>query len=175
MRLVLAVLAALLAVSFGAHAQNAQRLPAGVACGNASPPAGISPVYMDAGGNLCSAATTTPSSAATVGITPNVSAALENSHVFKATPGNLYSVYASNLTGGASGFLQVFNATAAPADGAVTPLVCVPFSGGVAQAAYINLPPAVFSTGIVAVVSSATTCFTKTTGVLTAFLSGMVQ
>ncbi len=175
MRLVLVLLALLLAVSFGAHAQNAQRLPAGVACGSAAPPAGLSPIYMDATGVLCSTAIVGPSSAAAAGITPVVSTALEASHVLKATPGNLYSVYASNLTGGATGFLLVLNATSAPGDGAVTPLVCVPFSGGVAQAAYINMPPAVFSTGIVAVVTSATTCFTKTTGVLTAFLSGSVQ
>lgn len=62
-----------------------------------------------------------------------------------------------------------------PADGAVTPVVCVPFSGGVAQANYDALKPATFSTGITAVVSTATTCFTKTTGFATAFLSGLVQ
>jgi len=175
MRLVIVVLALLLAVSFGSHAQNAQRLPPGVACGSASPPAGTSPVWMDATGNLCTAATTTPGGSATAGITPVVSAALEASHVLKATGGNLYSVYASNLTGAGAGFLLVLNATSKPADGASTPIVCVPFSGGVAQAAYINIPPAVFSTGITAVVSTATTCFTQTSSVATAFISGMVQ
>jgi len=106
---------------------------------------------------------------------PVVSASLEASHVLKATGGTLYSAYASNLTGGSSGNLLILNATSAPADGAVSPLVCVPFSGGVASANYANVPPASFSTGIVAVVSSATSCFTKTTGVLTAFISGIVQ
>lgn len=113
-----------------------------------------------------------PGSAA---ITPVVSASLEASHVLKASAGNVYSVYASNLTGGAAGFLVLINATSAPVDGAITPLACAPFSGGVAQINYAGLPPAVFSTGITAVVTSATTCFTKTTGVLTAYLSGMVK
>ena len=43
------------------------------------------------------------------------------------------------------------------------------------MAFYSPGPPAVFSTGIVAVISSAASCFTKTTGVLTGFISGMTQ
>lgn len=162
----------LLVLAHGAvYAQGYQRV---LTCGSASPPNGTSPGYMDANGNIC-VGTPSPSSGSGTGITPTVSGSLEASHVLKASGGNLYSVYASNLTGGTSGFLLVLNATSAPGDGAVTPLVCVPFSGGVAQAAYINIPPAVFSTGITAVVSSAATCFTKTTGVLTAFISGLVK
>jgi len=107
---------------------------------------------------------------------PVVSAALEATHVLKATGGTLYSAYASNLTGGTAGNLLILNATSAPADGAVTPVVCVPFnSSGVASANYANVPPASFASGIVAVVSSASSCFTKTTGVETAFISGIVQ
>jgi hypothetical protein len=108
-------------------------------------------------------------------LTPVVSGALEASHVLKASAGTLYSVYASNLTGGTAGFLEVFAAASAPADGAVTPELCVPFSGGLASASYSGIPPAAFAAGITAVVSSSTTCFTKTTGVLTAFISGIVQ
>lgn len=107
--------------------------------------------------------------------TPVVSTSLEASHVLKNAPGLLYSVYASNLTGGTSGNLQVFNATSAPVDGAVTPVICVPFSGGAAQAVYGGVPAATFSTGITAVISSAASCFTKTTGTLTGFISGVVQ
>jgi hypothetical protein len=108
-------------------------------------------------------------------ITPVVSAAAESSHVLKASAGNFYSAYATNLTTTA-GFLLIFNATSAPADGAVTPLACVPLpaSGN----GSINNKPGpyqVYSTGITAVVSSAATCFTKTTGVITAFISGDVQ
>lgn len=139
------------------------------------------PVTQDTTGTLCVQSTggtvvVVPSSSASAGIAPTVSGALEASHVFKAGAGNLYSAYASNLTGGASGYLMVFDATSAPGDGAVTPKVCVPFNSlGIASASYQGLPPADFLTGITAVVSSATTCFTKTTGVLTAFISGLVK
>ncbi len=109
------------------------------------------------------------------GITSVVSASLESSHVLKASAGNMYSVYVSNLTGGTSGLLEIFNATSAPTDGAVTPLDCAPFSGGVAQIYNGNMPPSAYSTGIVAVISSSTTCFTKTTGVLTGFINGKVK
>lgn len=116
-----------------------------------------------------------PSSSSAIGITPVVSAAAEASHVLKAGAGNAYSIYATNLTATA-GFLQVFNATSAPVDGAVTPIACAPLSGnGIASVQYAPGPPGVFSTGITAVVSSAATCFTKTTGVITAYISGSVQ
>jgi len=93
----------------------------------------------------------------------------------KASAGNAYSVYATNLTA-TSGFLLLFNATSAPVDGAVTPVACAPLSAnGVASINYAPSPPGVFSTGITAVVSSAATCFTKTTGVITAFISGSVK
>lgn len=108
-------------------------------------------------------------------ITPVVSAAGENAHVLKASAGNLFSVYATNLTA-TSGFLVVLNSTTAPADGAITPLACAPLpASGVASLSYNPGPPAAYSTGITAVVTSATTCFTKTTGTITAFISGSVQ
>lgn len=109
-------------------------------------------------------------------ITPVVSAGLEASHVLKNAAGSLYSVYASALTGGVTGYLLIFNATSAPADGAVTPIIAVPFTAtGVASANFQGIPPAAFSTGITAVISSGTTPFTKTTGTLTGFISGLVQ
>ncbi len=112
---------------------------------------------------------------ATSGVTPTVSTAAENSHILKAGAGVVYSVYATNLTT-TDGYLQVFNAVSAPADGAVTPLACAPLSGGgVASIHYAPGPPGIYGTGITAVVSSAATCFTKTTGTITAFISGMVQ
>ncbi len=112
---------------------------------------------------------------AMTGLTPVVSGSAESSHVLKNAAGSLWSVYASNLTGTA-GFLQVFNATSAPTDGAVTPLECVPLpANGVASLNFNSGPPGTYSTGITAVVSSASTCFTKTTGVITAFIRGSVQ
>ncbi len=120
-------------------------------------------------------ATPAPSASSAIGITPIVSTAAENGHVLKATPGNVYAVYATNLTATA-GFLMLFNATSAPADGAVTPLACVSLPpNNPASINYAPGPPGVFSVGITAVVSSATTCFTKTTGTITAFISGLVK
>jgi hypothetical protein len=106
---------------------------------------------------------------------PVVSAALEASHVLKGAPGLLYGVYVSNLTGGATGKLLVLNATSAPVDGAVAPLVCVELPSGGVSVDYGNTPAASFSTGITAVISSASSCLVKTTGVLTGFISGLVQ
>ncbi len=119
--------------------------------------------------------TPAPSSSSAVGITPVVSASGEATHVLKASAGNAYAAYASKLTS-TQAFFMLINATSAPADGAVTPLACVPLApNGVASINYSPGPPGVFSTGITAVVSSASTCFTKTTGVVTAFISGSVQ
>jgi hypothetical protein len=112
---------------------------------------------------------------AAAGITPTVSTSAESSHVLKASGGNVYGVYATNLTATA-GFLLLFNAATVPADGAVTPAGCVPL----AASSYISInynpgPPGYFNTGIVAVLSSGATCFTKTTGTITGFISGSVQ
>lgn len=120
--------------------------------------------------------TIVPSSATAIGITPVTSAAAESSHVLKAGPGNVYSVYAANLNATTGGWLVLLNATAAPADGAIVPLACALLSAnGMASIQYSPGPPGVFSTGITAVVTSGATCFTKTTGTLTAFISGSVQ
>ncbi len=116
-----------------------------------------------------------PSAAAGVGISAVVSASAEATHVLKVGAGNLYGAYATNLTATA-GFLAILNSTTAPGDGAITPLACIPLPGN--SSAYISRgagPPQVYSTGITAVVTSAATCFTKTTGVITAFISGDVQ
>jgi hypothetical protein len=116
-----------------------------------------------------------PNSSANAAIVPVVSTAAENSHILKTTAGNLYSVYATNLTATA-GFLVLLNASGPPADGAITPLECVPLpANGTASLNYNPGPVARFSTGIVAVATSATSCFTKTTGTITAFFKGAVQ
>lgn len=113
-----------------------------------------------------------PSSSANNATTGAQTGAAANSLVLKASAGNLFSVYATNLTATA-GFLVVLNATTAPADGAITPLECVPLpANGNASISYNPGPAKRFSTGITAVVTSAATCFTKTTGTLTAFIKG---
>lgn len=126
-------------------------------------------------GSVASSIVVVPSSDSTSGITPVVSAAAENNHVLKATPGNLYSVYAVNLTS-TPGYLVVLNTTASPGDGAITPLDCAPLpASGSASINFGAGPPNVYSTGITAVITSAATCFTKTTGVITGFISGRVK
>ncbi len=109
------------------------------------------------------------------GLTPVVSGSAEATHVLKASAGALWSVYATNLTA-TGGFLAVLNATSAPVDGAITPLECVPLpANGAASINYNSGPPATYSTGITAVITSAATCFTKTTGVITGYIKGAVQ
>ena len=132
-------------------------------------------ITVGSGGGGSSTVTIVPSTASSSGITPIVSTSAESSHVFKAGAGNAYSAYATNLTSTA-GFFVLLNSTTAPGDGAITPLACAALApNGSASINYAPGPPGVFSTGITAVVTSAVTCFTKTTGVITAFISGSVQ
>ena len=111
----------------------------------------------------------TPQSGAGVSITPVVSASAESNHVLKASAGNLYRV---RVTATVGGYLMLFNATSAPADGAVTPQSCTNVPAN--QTVEIDhLIPDRFTTGITAVYSS-TGCFTKTASA-TALIEGSVQ
>ena len=113
-----------------------------------------------------------PSSSAAVAITPVSSTTAESSHILKGSAGNLYSVYVT--TGATLGYLMAFNATSAPADGAVTPVDCIPVAANsTASLASNGAPPTAFSIGITVVFSS-TGCFTKTASA-TAFFRGAVQ
>ena len=105
------------------------------------------------------------------GIVPVLSAAAEASHLIKAAPGNLYSLYVT--TGATAGYLMTFNANAAPADGAVTPVECVVAPANTTVSISFNGPPDIYSIGIVAVFS-ATGCFTKTASP-TAFFKARAQ
>jgi len=100
------------------------------------------------------------------------STALEASHVLKASAGSLSTL--SVTTSSAAGYLLLFNATTAPADGAVTPAACF---GSIPAGVTFSLawPSASlsFSTGITAVFST-TGCLTKTSSA-TAYFSGQVQ
>lgn len=112
-------------------------------------------------------------------LTPIPSTAAESSHILKAAPGRLYSLVATNTTA-TTGFVVVLNATAVPADGAITPVFCIQLAPNTATtgSAFLFLSgdrPAAFNQGIVVVLTSATTCFTKTTGVITGHISGMVD
>lgn len=112
---------------------------------------------------------------AVAGLTPVASVAAESSHVLKVGAGNLWSIRATNMTA-TGGFLAVLNATSAPSDGAILPLDCVPLpANGVAIINYNSGPPAAYSSGIVALVTSSNSCFVNTTGVLVAFIRAAVQ
>lgn len=108
-----------------------------------------------------------------VAATPIVSTSLEGSHVLKASKGNLYSLYVYNA--GSAAFLMTFNATSLPANGAVTPIQCIPVAAANYQ--YINFaptPPEYYSTGIVAAISTGANCLTLTVG-SGAFFHAVVQ
>ena len=115
----------------------------------------------------------TPSSAAGIGIAPVVSASAEGTHVLKAGAGNLYGL--TTTIGATTGWVMVFDATSAPADGAVTPKFCryIKSDGTGGSNSLAWNPPAVMATGI-SVAFSSTGCFTKTASA-TAFFSGQVQ
>lgn len=147
------------------------------ACGAQSLSPGQSKaITQDATGGLCITARTAPSAAAGIGLTPTVSPSPASSLVIKASPGNLYSAYATSNTATA-GFFAVINATNAPTSGsAITPLACAPLpASGNGTVSTSGLPPAVFSVGIVALVTSAANCYTYTSGTITAFMSGSAQ
>ncbi len=105
------------------------------------------------------------------GIAPVVSAMPESSHLIKAAPGNLYSLYAT--TGATAGYVMTFNATTAPADGAVNPIECVTAPANSTISITFDGPPDIYSVGIVVVFSS-TGCFTKTASA-TAFFKARAQ
>ena len=98
------------------------------------------------------------------------SAALETAHVIKAAPGNLYSFSVTATSVG--GFVQIFDAIAVPADGAVLPRKVYALPAGVSVGDGWAIPLA-FVNGIVIVFSAAATPFTKTTSA-TAFISAEV-
>ncbi len=104
--------------------------------------------------------------------TPVVSASAEGSHILKASPGCIISGYVT--TGAAAGFLMIFNATSAPADGAVTPQNCISVPATTSMGLnWAPQPTEWYSTGIV-VVFSTTGCFTKTIS-NTAYFHALVQ
>lgn len=106
-------------------------------------------------------------------VAPIVTATAANNKVILVRPGSMLSVTATNSTSTA-GFVLVLNATSSPGDGTMTPLACavLPASG---SSSISSTVPLYFSTGITVVLSSAADCFTKTTGTITGFISGMAQ
>lgn len=112
----------------------------------------------------------TPTDSAGAALVSVATAAVASSLVLKASAGNLYGY---NIVAGASaGYLMIFNSTTAPADGAVTPLRCIPVAANAGIDRAFDIPRR-FSTGIVLVFST-TGPYTKTASA-TAFLGGEFQ
>jgi hypothetical protein len=103
-------------------------------------------------------------------LTPVSTAALASSLVVKAGAGNLAAIEISS--GATAGWLMLFNATAAPADGAVTPVKAYQVPANVTER-WEYARPLAFATGITAVFSS-TGPFNKTASA-TVFISGESQ
>lgn len=118
------------------------------------------------------------SATSATGVAPIVGGSAASSQVLKSTPGNLYSAYATCT---AACWLMVFNATAAPSNGATTAGTgsgnlqdCIPIaSGGLGTLNYAPGPPEAFSVGITATISS-TACATLTLSTV-GFIHGVVQ
>ena len=102
-------------------------------------------------------------------VTP--SGAAESSHVFKAAAGVLYGFQVN--TGASAVWVMVFNATSAPADGAVTPIKWYQVAAN-STLTVTYIPVAIqLSTGIT-IVCSTTGPFTKTAS-STCVFSGEAQ
>jgi len=117
-----------------------------------------------------------PSSAASSAMSHGVTPAMASSLVLKASAGNLYSVNATAITGGSAGYLVVVNATSAPTNGsAITPLDFCYFNGVGGCSLSHGAIPINYSTGIVALITTAVNPYTYTSGTDTAAISGDFQ
>jgi hypothetical protein len=121
--------------------------------------AGVDQMYRARGDGTGAYVVATPTAAAANAIVPVATSAVAGSLVVKASAGNLYR--ASITTGGSAGYLMGFNATSAPADGAVTPLLCRVVAANSTLTLSFAEMPSRFGTGITLVFST-TGCFTKT-------------
>jgi hypothetical protein len=102
---------------------------------------------------------------------PTVSAGSESGHLFKNSAGGVLAMYAVNLSS-VAGFLVLIDASSIPADGSITPLAVAPIQPNDIAVIEAFVTPIATSSGIVAVLTSAASPFTKTTsGGLTGFLS----
>jgi hypothetical protein len=104
------------------------------------------------------------------------SASLVTSLVAKAAPGSLVGFNCTGIAGGSAGFCVAVNATSAPSTGAVVPLDWCYFDTTARGCSLNHLPGAVnYTTGIVILMTSATTPYTYTTGTDTGAISADYQ
>lgn len=113
-----------------------------------------------------------PSAATAAAVAPASTAALASNKVIKSGAGNLYSleVSADSTLSGAAWWVLIYNATAAPGDGAVTPVKCYAMASGTTMFSAAFPTPISFATGITAAVST-NGCFTQALSIH-AFISG---
>jgi hypothetical protein len=101
--------------------------------------------------------------------------ALGTSLVAKASAGNLYAYNCTGIAGGSAGYCIAYNGSSAPSTGALTGANVLDFCyyDTTARGCSLSRIPlaANYSTGIVILVSSATSPYTYTTGVNTAAIS----
>ncbi len=110
-----------------------------------------------------------PTGAAGQALASASTTALASSLVLKASPGNLYGF--NVVTGASAGYLMIFDAISAPADGSVTPKRVIAIAANTSVDRTFGKPIR-FNTGITLVFST-TGPFTKTASA-TAFLAGEV-
>lgn len=113
----------------------------------------------------------TPTSSSNNSIGATVSGSLASNAVLKSGAGNLYGLQVTSAT--PAGFVMIFDATAAPADGAVAPRYCQVIASNSTVNMDFQTMPSAFLVGITAVFST-TGCFFKAASA-TAFFSGMVK
>lgn len=108
-------------------------------------------------------------------IAPSSSTALSANRVIKTQPGDIYglNISADATLSGAAWWVMIYDAVAAPANGAVTPLKCYAMASGTTGFNILYTVPVRAATGVVVGVST-TGCFTKTESVH-AFISADVM
>ena len=118
------------------------------------------------------ASSSNPAPVNQVSATKVSTAALAANLVVSAAPASLFSfeVSADSTLSAAAWWVMAYDATAAPADGAVTPIKCYALPSGAPSISAGFTTPETFSTGVVIGVST-TGCFTKTASTH-AFISG---
>lgn len=154
-----------------------------------APSTGQQLTFVDQNGNLCTNGAGGGGGSVTQGTTPWLVAPVPtavagnaiayqatilaaSNLVLKASAGNLYDAYVT--TGATAGYLMIFDAVSAPADGTVRPVECVVVPANSTTSIWVaGSPPEAYTTGITMVFSS-TGCFTKTASA-TAFLHGRAQ
>lgn len=108
---------------------------------------------------------------AEAGVGYTATSAASSALIVKTVGADLYDV---NVVSGASaGYVLVLDANAVPADGTVTPALCLPVAANTGLDISLRAQPMFFRAGIV-VVFSTTGCFSKTASA-TAFISAAAQ